>query len=208
MDNLVSVKEEDFLEQDPPLRNQNYVCLSFVSPEEILKKKECFIFEEYIKHFSKEMNDFFNSLGEKYPDDKDGLNSIKERYSSVFDTKTIQEEYNFFSENNSEALNKTFYEENNFQTSIRGIKIRGVFDTLKEANIRAEVLKRKDDRFHIYVGEVGCWLPWCPNPNDIQEQEFSEDSLNTLMKKYKENQEKKDEFFEKRKRDLISKQNT
>lgn len=201
---LVSVKEEDFLEQDPPLRSQNYVCISFISPEEIIKKKESYFFEKYLENFSKELNIGFDNLILKYPEEKDTINSIKDRYSHLFDTTKINEDYNDFAQNHSEDLNEEYYKQNNFQTCIRGVKIRGVFDTLKEANIRAQVLKRLDDKFHIYIGEVGAWLPWAPNPNDISEQEFAEDTLNTLMKKYKENQDKKDKFFEERKRELQS----
>ena len=32
--------KEDFLEVDPKIPGQNYVCLSFVSPEKFLKQKE------------------------------------------------------------------------------------------------------------------------------------------------------------------------
>ena len=35
-------KEEDFLEADQSIPGQKYVCLSFVSPEDILKKKDIF----------------------------------------------------------------------------------------------------------------------------------------------------------------------
>ena len=32
--------KEDFLEVDPKIPGQNFVCLSFVSPEKVLKQKE------------------------------------------------------------------------------------------------------------------------------------------------------------------------
>ena len=34
-----SEEEEDFLEVDDQVRGQNYCCISFVSPEEVIKKK-------------------------------------------------------------------------------------------------------------------------------------------------------------------------
>lgn len=200
--NVVSVKEEDFLDQDPPLRNQNYVCLSFLSPEEILKRKDLYFFENFIRSFSDDMSDFFGKLSDKYKDDVDLINTIKERYRYVFSPDKLQDEYQFFVNQNSSVLESKFHEQNNFQTSIRGIKVRGVFDTLREAEVRAQVLKRLDDKFHVYVAQVGCWCPWSPNPDDISEQEYAETHLNTLMKNYKENQTKKDIFFEERKREL------
>lgn len=199
---LVSVNEEDFLDQDPQLRGQNYVCLSFLSPEDVLKRKDVYFFEHFLTSFSMDMNEFFTKLGEKYADDLDILTAIKERYRYIFDPDKLQNEFQYFVNNNSSSLESDFHEKNNFQTSIRGIKVRGVFDTLREAEVRAQVLKRLDDKFHVYVAQVGCWCPWSPNPDDISEQEYAETHLNTLMKNYKENQEKKDVFFEERKRDL------
>jgi hypothetical protein len=198
----VSVKEEDFLDQDPPLRGQNFVCLSFLSPEEILKKKEVYFFEQFLNEFSKDMTEFFDKLSEKYNQEADVIKMIKERYNYIFNPDNIQEEYQYFINSRSSELETLFHEKVDFKTSIRGIKIRGVFDSMKEAEVRSKVLKRIDDKFHVYVAQVGCWCPWSPNPDDITDQEYAETQLNTLMKNYKENQNKKDVFFEERKREL------
>lgn len=199
---VVSTKEQDFLDQDPPLRGQKYVCLSFISPEDVIKKKEVFFFEHFIQDFAGAMNEFFEKLGEKYQDDKLTLESIKERYACVFSKDSIVDEYNYFINNHTSSLEEEYFEKNDFQTTIRGIKVRGVFDTLKEAEVRAQVLKRIDDKFNVYVAEVGCWCPWSPNPDEIQDQEYAESHLNTLMKNYKENQDKRDYFYQERKREL------
>jgi hypothetical protein len=200
--NLVPCSEADFLDTDPSLRGQNYVCLSFLSPEDVVAKKEHYFFEKYLENFSADIAELFNGLQERYPKDEDNLRMLKERYSILFDGSAIGDDYNFFVSNHSEELQKAFDAKNNFQTSIRGIKVRGVFDTLREAQIRAEVLKKLDGKFHVYVAEVGCWCPWSPNPEEVQEQEFAETQLNTMMKHYKDNQVKKDIFYEERKREL------
>jgi hypothetical protein len=54
---------------------------------------------------------------------------------------------------------------------------------------------------------VGCWCPWSPNPEDLENQEYSETQLNTIMKKYKENQENRDVFYTERKDEKIRKAN-
>lgn len=200
--NLVSVKEEDFLDEDPPLRGQNYVCLSFVSPEDVIKKKDVFFFENFVEDFSSQMQDLFKNLSEKYTEDADKFKMIEDRYAYIFKQDALKDEYKFFLSTRESDLDKKFYEENNFQTSIRGMKVRGVFDTMREAEIRAQVLKKLDDRFNVYVAQVGCWCPWSPNPDDITNQEYSETHLNTLMKKYKDNEDKKNYFFEERKKEL------
>jgi len=199
---LVPVKEADFLDQDPQLRGQNYVCVSFISPEDVIKKKEIYFFEEFLKHISADMSVFFDNLAEKYKEDAGTLKTIKERYSYLFDRSTIQNEYNFFVDTNSANMEEEYYKSNNFQTSIRGLKVRGVFDTMREAEIRSQVLKKIDDKFHVYVAQVGCWCPWSPNPDDITNQEYAETQLNTMMKTYKDNQETKDVFYQERKREL------
>jgi len=195
---VVSCKQEDYLEQDPSLRGQNYVCLSFLSPENVIKRKEAYFFENFIKDFSRDMTEFFDNLAQKFPDQKDIVKGIKDRYNYVFDPTLIEEEYNFFLRMNTDKLETEYLEQNKFQTTIRGLKIRGVFETRQEAEIRAKVLKKLDDKFNVYVADVGCWLPWDPNPDQIEDQEFAESQLNTLMKKYKENQVKKDLFFQER----------
>ena len=199
---LVSVSQTDYLDEDPVLRGQNFVCLSFLSPEDVIKKKEVFFFESFLKNFSLDLNEFFDRLGERYPDDKDALRSIQEKYQFLFNPNVLHEEYLYYINNHSQNLEKDYLEKNNFQTSIRGLKVRGVFDTMKEAEIRAQVLKKVDNRFNVYVAQVGCWVPFNPSPDDIENQEYAETHLNTLMKNYKENQEKKDLFYEERKRDL------
>jgi hypothetical protein len=57
--------------------------------------------------------------------------------------------------------------------------------------------------FNVYVGQVGFWLPWDPEPSEVQDQEYADDQLNQLMKKYKENESQRDEFFEEMKRKRI-----
>ena len=39
--------KEDFLTVDKPIPGQNYACLSFVSPEKIIKNKEIYIWDKW-----------------------------------------------------------------------------------------------------------------------------------------------------------------
>ena len=39
--------EQDFLEVDAQIRGQDYCCISFVSPEEVLNNKVIFYFQKY-----------------------------------------------------------------------------------------------------------------------------------------------------------------
>ena len=43
---------EDFLTVDDPIRGQNFVCISFLSPENVIKDKNTYILHEFLKDIS------------------------------------------------------------------------------------------------------------------------------------------------------------
>ena len=47
VNNNMEEEEEDHLEVDKPVPGQNFACVSFLSPEKVLKSKEEFIFYNY-----------------------------------------------------------------------------------------------------------------------------------------------------------------
>ena len=67
----------------------------------------------------------------------------------------------------------------------RGIKIRGVYKTIEEAEKRCEQIRKFDSNFNVYVGEVGKWLPWDDDPEKADDANYAEPKLNELMKNYK-----------------------
>jgi len=203
---VVPVSEMDYLEEDAPIRGQNFACVSFISPEKVLDDKKVFSFTKFTQNFCKEMNELFQNMKIKYPDDDDAFKAIADRYRYLFNEKHMQEEFKYFEDEKEDEINREFSEKVNFQTNVRGFKLRGCYDTLREAQVRSEVLKRKDKQHNIYITQVGCWCPWDPNPNNIDDQHYAEDQLNTLMKKYRENQQQKDEIFENRKNEMIEAQ--
>jgi hypothetical protein len=203
MTDMVAVKERDYLDEDKKIRGQNYVLVSFISPEDVLLNKEAYYFSRYLQQFSKDMQTLFSGIESKYPDSKDLIDTIRTNHAYISDVNEMNEQYKFFKSVNSSDIEADYHRDNNFQTTIRGLKVRGVFDTLEEAKSRSEFLKKVDSKFDIFIGEVGVWCPWSPNPNDLENQEYAETQLNTLMKKYKENMDNKDELFEKRKQDQI-----
>jgi hypothetical protein len=203
MTETVSTKEVDYLDEDKPIRGQNYVLLSFISPEDVLANKEAYYFSRYLTQFSNDMNTLFTGILAKYPDAKDLIDTVRNNHLYISDVGEMHEQYKFFKSSHSAEIEADYHRDNNFQTSIRGLKVRGVFDTLDEAKNRSEFLKKVDKNFDIFIGQVGCWCPWSPNPNDLQNQEYSETQLNTLMKKYKENMENRDVVFEQRKQQQI-----
>jgi hypothetical protein len=198
--------EEDFLEVDQPVPGQSYVCLSFVSPEKTIVNKEQWMFYNYHQYVIGEYNKIFQTLTEKMLESGDdtvpvaSVVDLMKRMKRVFDVnqveydkwKELTEDFRF---REGDVLGRKFDEQNNFQTSVRGVKVRGVYDTYREAEIRSKVLQRMDSRFDVFIGQVGYWLPWHPDVNKIQDQEYMNDELNTLVKEYKNNEAKRDIFY-------------
>ncbi len=93
------------------------------------------------------------------------------------------------------------------KTTLSGIKIRGVFETYDDACAHAKKLQTVDEYFNVFVGEMGSWLPFDPNPDSqaVKDSEYANDQLNNMMKSYLENQEKAKIYHEQRKNELVKK---
>jgi hypothetical protein len=119
---------------------------------------------------------------------------VKANAKEVSLTK-IKDAWDEFEFKRGKELEDKFYAKNEFKTTVRGLKIRGVFGSQEEAVAKSKKLQRNDPIHNIFVGELGKWLPWDPNPKDIAEQEYAEDQLNQLMKGYKNNEESREKFY-------------
>jgi hypothetical protein len=203
--------EEDYLDVDKPLSGQNYYCISFVSPEKVLEQKDKFLFYHFERSVNKKLTTLLDDALSKMIDgSKDGnidvadIISLKKQmstscaeYDVSFDKfKDLFEDFKF---QNEEKIGEDFDKANNFKTSVRGVKVRGVFDTKREADVRAAVLQRQDSLFDVFVGQVGYWCPWDPNPQKIEDIEYMNNDLNKLVKEYKANEVKKDMFYQEQK---------
>ena len=222
-------EKESFLSDDPEIASQRWCLLSFISPENVLNRKEQFFFTTFLNQYdfhlrSKKMEEFLvkeiQSINNKLDEEANRLEALDlsgaaaacrkstlsiESYVSEFQkfvkanlkelsASNIKEQYDDFIYQHGVKLEDDFYAKNNFQTTMRGLKIRGSYGQKEEAESRAKKLQKMDPDHNIYVGQVGKWLPWDPSPHEVGDQEYAEDQLNTLMKKYKENEEQRDQF--------------
>ncbi len=128
--------------------------------------------------------------------------------SKEIKTTTIQQDYEDFMYKNQQKLEDDFHKKNDFHTTIRGIKVRGVYSTEAEAQARAKKLQKSDPNFNIYMGAVGKWMAWDPEPSRVASQEYANEQLNTLMKKYQENEDSRNEFYTNQKQQRIGKAKT
>lgn len=207
-------KYVDLLDEDKPIAGQKFTCISFLSPDKILKKKELFMFENFLKHY-----DFAKSM-EKF---QQFLNFVSYKHNLNFDkvmvdyqefvksekdnltTTTVDDDYKNFMDEHEERLNKEFGEQHNFQTSVRGIKVRGSFPTQEEAELRCRMLREVDPNHDIFVGPVGVWMPWEPEAYRTGKVEYIEKELNQLMAEKQKNESKAKEDFEARVRETKEK---
>jgi len=297
-----------FLEPDDEIRGQKFICLSFLSPEKVLKDKNQYFFSKFLEfyaldykvkatesfimgqlrdlqnvladvhldlenlntatetagtHYQNELNakarvtdvsgsvssepsDLSGSVSSE-PSDlsgsvpavaepvnplKDNAKALKELADRLAKTRgtlaqktatsldehvkanmsdfresKILEAYESYMVVNKQKLEDEFHKMNNFRTTVRGLKCRGTYSTHEQATERAKALHKKDPHFNVYVGEVGQWLPWDPEPDEVADQQYSNEQLNSLMQSYRENATKRDEFFEEEKRQRIAEAN-
>ena len=203
--NLVPTTEEDFLDVDTTIPGQNYVCISFVSPEEQLVQRELFY---YNKFMTQACGEFEKSLDEVAKDFPEELNDrvVKDLRSKLYtnlrnDYNGFKSKFDDFKYKYKTELEAELNKASNFRTNVRGVKVRGVYNTYQEAEQRSKVLQRKDRSFHVFVGQIGFWLPWDPCADGIENEEYLEEELNTLMREYKENEIRRDLFYEDQKRE-------
>jgi hypothetical protein len=203
----INAKYVDLLEEDKPIAGQKFVCCSFVSPEKILKQKEVFFFEEFLKNweFDKSMErfvQFLNFLSFKYNvnfedvtnDFKDFVTEEKVNLAKT----TMEDDYKTFLDKNEEELDKKFGIAHNFQTSTRGLKVRGSYPTLEEAELRCKMLREVDPNHDVFVGPVGLWMPWEPEAYKTGRVEYMEEELNQLMHEKTKNETNAKTAFEQR----------
>ena len=130
--------EEDFLEVDRPIPGQNWVCLSFVSPDKVLPVKEKYRFLHYLNHKVDQYIQAVTDVAKQKNTKEEMETSLREILGrEKTDYKTFVENYKDYLFTQDKEISDKFDEQNNFQTSVRGVKIRGVYDSRREANVRA-----------------------------------------------------------------------
>jgi hypothetical protein len=223
-------EREDFLDEDPEIKGQKIVLLSFISPENVLEKKEHFFFENFLKDYdfqwktknleaflAGQVNEINKMIEDKSNDlEKNGMSTeadnlrnarisvegliggfqsyVKKNMKEITKTE-IKEAYDEFMFRKQAELEDKFFAANDFKTTVRGLKVRGVYASQEEAAARARKLRTLDSNFNILGAYVGKWISWDPAVSQIEDHEYAEEQLNTLMKKYKENEEATNEFY-------------
>ena len=203
-------KYVDLCEEDATIPSQKFVCISFISPEKILKQREQYVFEKFIQQweFSKSIEkfgDFLNFVSFKYKIKMDDIMVDMKEYVEEEKKKlksySITDDFNNFMDKNEDRITEEFNAKHEFHTSVRGIKVRGSYSSQAEAELRAKKLRETDPNHDIFVGPVGVWMPWDPDAYKTGRVEFMEDELNQLHHEKMKNEEKAKQEFDQRVRD-------
>ena len=205
----------DYLEEDPEIPTQRYCIISFISPEKVVKQKEEFMNEKFIEWLEYDwkiegMNNFAAFLAKKYNVKVDemfkDLEDFRKVHNEAIRKTDIHEKHQVFLLKNEKDLEAQFTEKVEFQTNVRGVKVRRIFANLEECQTYARVMQKRYPHDNLYIGKVGAWLPWDPSEHMMPEVEYAEKELNELMRKYKENEVNRDIFFEEEKAEKIKQQ--
>lgn len=200
-------KYVDLLQVDKPIAGQAYGCFSFISPGKILKQRELFYFEEFLKQWEmnksmEKFHQFLNFLSFKYKLQfeevvKDFETFVKEERELIV-SSSVEADYKNFLDREEDNLMKQFNIKHNFQTSVAGFKSRGNYSTEEEAELRAKMLRESDPDFDIFVGPVGVWNVWDPEPYKTGRVEYMEEELNQLVHEKQKNENIAKTAFEQR----------
>jgi hypothetical protein len=206
-DGTVNPKYVDLLDEDKPIAGQKFACLSFISPEHIIKQREHFFFQNFVEHWdihksTDKFLQFLNFMSYKYGLKFDKLTEdfqqFKESERELIAKTDIVDDYKSFLDQHEERLDEEFGAKHEFQTSVRGLKVRGVFASQKEAELRCKMLREVDPNHDVFVGPVGLWVPFHPEAYKTGRVEYMEETLNQLMSDKKKNEEQAKTEFDKR----------
>lgn len=206
----------DELEEDPVQNGARYVGISFLSPEKVLKKREIFLFEKFVETWDLDTSmhkftDFLHFLSEKFNLKievllKDFQDFVREEKEILKKEGNVLNDYKNFLDRDEKQLDEVFQKENQFQTSVRGLKIRTpTVGTLEEAEQLVKKCRERDPNHDIYIGEVGKWMPWDPEAYKTGRMEYLESKLNELHHAKTKNEELAKVEFDKRVKDTKKK---
>ena len=206
-DGTINTKYVDVLDEDKQIAGQKFACISFISPEKILEDKNVFFFKQFVKQWevSKSMEkftQFLNYAAFKYKISFDDISKeleefVKSERDNIVNSN-MSDEYKTYIDNNEVRLQAEFDKANEFQTSTRGVKIRGVFPSQGEAELRAKILRESDPNHDVFVGPVGMWMPFDPEAYKTGRVEYLESELNQLMHEKNKNETRAKNDFDTR----------
>jgi hypothetical protein len=116
-DGTTNPKYVDLLDEDKPIAGQKFACLSFISPEHIIKQREHFFFQQFVEHWDihKSTEKFLQFLsfvsykyGVKFDKLTEDFQQFKESEKELIAKTDILDDYKTFLDLNEERLDEEF----------------------------------------------------------------------------------------------------
>lgn len=126
-------------------------------------------------------------------DEADVLEKCQRDYG--FDHDALIDKFKIFHANNYEKLEGEFNDMKKGIPTITGFKVRGTFAKYEDANERAVFLRDEvESAINVGIVPVGSWVPYNPNPDAVGDVIYDNAQLNTLMGKYNDAVNAKNQF--------------
>jgi hypothetical protein len=208
---------------------QRFCSISFLSPEVSINRKlindiSKFVYYEFnkkIKEVGNVCTNNINLLISKLVDDFESLDDNDKReikkdlsFNVQTEENNYLREYMMSTEKISNLMSTIDYKPFEDQCNIHGIKIRGVFTNIQDANNYCLKIKKDEPNINIFVTSIGHWSPTDPFGENIAHKTYDGDvntlnpeiQLQTIMNGYNDNKEQKDNFLNMEEQDKINSQ--
>ena len=226
---VIEMKDGDHLIEDPELPGQKYVLLSFAEPRfDRWEQKQLYHMTKFLHWFYTQSlfhpilemvrNTVQDSLTEAQLSAlqskiETNLTSelLQQRHMESekdfsFSIRTVTQRFEDYKELHTEENEALFKKETTPELCTHGVKVRGVFPTLAEANEYALMLRKQqiEPYIDVFVTEMGKWVPKRPFLNQIEAAYTDEwgnemTELNLLMKNLQQQDSERKTEFHKRK---------
>lgn len=183
----VPTSRADHLSEDHPIPGQNFVAVSFVDPEQVIVRKDAYATMRFMESRASELQEMLVELETKSEDAAKLAAAFRERHGGWLSCGDTAAAYEAFLADNQEDINRKYSELHGGVCCTRGVKVRGVYDTIEGARGRCQVLRSQDPIHDVFVMSVGKWCPWNPSAQSLEQVEYAEAELNGIMKGYREN---------------------
>lgn len=213
---------KDLLYTVTPMQGCKWAAFSIVSPENIVKKREMFFFEQFarrwdlIKSMSK-FSIFLEFMATKYGINKESLEVdftefiTAEKETLLNISAEVEDDYKTFIDQNYKQLDKQFKAKHPTEPfTTRGLRIYGCADS--DEDIKAyktqiyaenEGNEQSDIFSHdILTGPCGFWMPFDENARGTEREEYQEPELNRLMHEKEKNEAAAKAAFDARRRNI------
>jgi len=196
-------KPIDYLREDPEIPNQRFCCISFIEARDmkVFASKEMFMATKFMKNFLEEYEiakEFSKNSNSKITDE------IKEKLDMSYEN--IKSQYKSYRKNSFQKLCDEFDKNHNPKNAltVSGIKVRGSFRTIEEAQERANLMRDYEPGVNVFVAAQGYWLPYDPENMEDIKAEFREAQLNEIYREKEEALQKAKIDFENRQQRLMN----